>query len=844
MKPEISVIMPVYNCKQYIFESIKSICNQTFQNWELIIINDNSIENIEEEIIKIQDDRIHYHVFTEHEGLFNSLKYGLQHAQGDFITFHDPDDISSPTRFDEQLNYLKCNEDIGMVSCLIRCFTNEISYRNACTFIEKIQNGYISNEQIENSIINGFSPIIFPTILMRKSLLSGIEFHKEKNEIEDYFQILLYLLKQGKLEKVKSILYYYRRHKNSYHIINENDYSKTVESQLRKSGIQNFIKYRELYKDLKKEQNTVSGLQEDSPLRILMLIDALNIGGAETYVLELAKSLVKLGAYVVIGTSGGPMAEVFKHYGLKVVKVPFSSDYISNKNIMELIKLTKVIIDEEKINLLHCNLFASMRLGSEIYRSYKIPYIVTIHGLFYPNDILFASCINAAKIIAVSEPVKKLVELKLGSRIRGEIVVIPNGIDIDNFQPQHKAKNLKNELGIPEDSQIVTYCSRIVWGKTKAAEAFIFACFCLMIKNKHLYAFVVGDGADKNIITREVNILNKILNRNAIQVVGAKFNVLPYYQNANIVVGTARVALEAMSCGKPVIAVGNQGYAGIIDSQSMNEQWNMYFGDHDSISKVDALTLAKDLNELLNNPKKCKLLGEWGRSWCEKKFDSCLVVKDIFNLYREVLLEKEAENTNIENISNQVETDIQTKRSLILENTSIIISILSKEMEFIPEVSKVVFDSHEGVVQYCSNCIHRRLVISIPFTIILKDKNDSHKILKLHDSLHLDFNGCSCNSCNHKQNIECITLMSLKDKFGMTIDNEIKNEPIIDKNNQNIICEIITRIYVDCYDSGVSNQETGIYGSSSVIDADNLLAKGTAYDANSFMKKYPDNKFH
>ncbi len=52
MKPEISVIMPVYNCKQYIFESIKSICNQTFENWELIIINDNSIENIEEEIKK------------------------------------------------------------------------------------------------------------------------------------------------------------------------------------------------------------------------------------------------------------------------------------------------------------------------------------------------------------------------------------------------------------------------------------------------------------------------------------------------------------------------------------------------------------------------------------------------------------------------------------------------------------------------------------------------------------------------------------------------------------------------------------------------------------------------
>ncbi|MCS4483840.1 glycosyltransferase [Clostridium botulinum] len=183
------------------------------------------------------------------------------------------------------------------------------------------------------------------------------------------------------------------------------------------------------------------------------------------YVLELAKSLEKLGAHVVIGTSGGPLVEVFKHYGLKVVKIPFTSDYISNKNIMKLIKLTKKIIDEEKINLLHCHLFASMRLGNDIYRSYKIPYIVTLHGLFYPNDVLFESCINATKIIAVSKPIKKLIESKLGSRIRGEIMVLPNGIDMENFHPHHTVKHFKAQLGIPENSQIITYCSRLDWGK-------------------------------------------------------------------------------------------------------------------------------------------------------------------------------------------------------------------------------------------------------------------------------------------------------------------------------------------------------------------------------------------
>ncbi len=838
MKPEISVIMPVYNCKQYIFESIKSICNQSFENWELIIINDNSIENIEEEIQKIQDDRIHYHAFVEHEGLFNSLKYGLQQAQGDFITFHDPDDISSPTRFDEQLNYLKSNDDLGMVSCLIRCFTNDTSYRNACTFIEKIQNAYISKEQIENAIINGFSPVIFPTIMMRRSLLSGIEFHKEENQLEDYFQIFLHLLKQGRLEKLNSILYYYRRHKNSYHIQNEKSYSETVKAQLSKSGIQNFIKYRELYKDLEKEQYVVSKSKEDSPLRILMLIDALNIGGTEMYVLELAKSLEKLGAHVIIGTSGGPLVEVFKHYELKVVKIPFTSDYISNKNIMKLIKLTKKIIDEEKINLLHCHLFASMRLGNDIYRSYKIPYIVTLHGLFYPNDILFLSCINAAKIIAVSEPIKKQIQSKLGSRIRGEIVVIPNGIDMENFHPQHTVKNLTNQLGIPENSQVITYCSRLDWGKTLAAEAFIFACYILMNKNKHLHAFVIGDGADKNLITHEVNILNKMLQRNAIHVVGAKFNVLPYYQNANIVVGTARVALEAMSCGKPVIAVGNHGYTGIINPKSMKEQWNMYFGDHDSIKKADPLTLAKDLNELLQNTKSCKSLEKWGRNWCKEKFDSRLVAKDILNLYQEVLSEKEVENTHKENMYNNIEMDIQTKESPLLEKTFSVISTIPDDIEFTPEINEIAFGSNNAVVRYCNNCINGKFDITIPFTIILKDKKDSSKTLTVPDLLHFELNGYNCNNCIHKQDCECEEVVNIKDKCGMKIETEINNNPIIDQYNQNIKFQVITRIYVNLCDSDIFDLGTEIYRSSSIIGGDD----NSDYDDNSLMGGYPHNR--
>ncbi|MCS4463553.1 hypothetical protein JTT01_02260 [Clostridium botulinum] len=60
-------------------------------------------------------------------------------------------------------------------------------------------------------------------------------------------------------------------------------------------------------------------------------------------------------------------------------------------------------------------------------------------------------------------------------------------------------------------------------------------------------------------------------------------------------------------------------------------------------------------------------MGKWGRRWCEEKFDNRLVAKDIFNLYQEVLSEKEVKNTDKENMPNKIETDIQTKESPLLE---------------------------------------------------------------------------------------------------------------------------------------------------------------------------------
>lgn len=636
MKPLISIIMPVYNCETFMEESISSIIGQTYSNWELIIVNDGSEDNTEEKVSKIKDGRIRLVNLRQHQGLTSAFLEGYKLAKGDFIIRHDGDDISAPNRLEMQLKYLLENPQDGMVSCLISCFTREQAMAKDCTFVERIQNHYINYEDIQRAIIGGFIPILFPTLMIRKELMDKVDLEKGPLEFDDHVELLLELIKMGKVRKVKAILYSYRRHKDAYHMQNEKEYNKYVSKLLKNPSIKNHLKYNDFYKDLKASKNNIQ-MNEKSKIRVLMLIDALNVGGTETHVVNITKKLIEMGVYVVVGTSGGPTEAMLHSYGIKVIKIPMEGDYISNKKKFGMLKLVKTIIDEEKINLIHCHLFASMQLASELYRMYKIPYVVTVHGLFYPNNILYSTCIKASKIIAVSEPVKEMLETKLEGRVKNKIVVIPNGVSADMIKNSNRTVNIRKELNIPKNAGILCYCSRLDWNKTNAARVFLFSVSQLLSDFNNLYAVIVGDGPGREDIEKEAQVINEMVNKKVIHLVGAKVDVIPYYKESAIVIGTGRVALEAMLCGKPIIAVGNQGYAGPITERTRDIQWKMYFGDHDSLEKPNAARIARDIKYLILNPEARKRIGSWGRKWCEKNFNNDELVREITQIYKSAL---------------------------------------------------------------------------------------------------------------------------------------------------------------------------------------------------------------
>lgn len=102
MNDLVSIIMPSYNTAQYIAETIQSVINQTYQNWELIIVDDCSTDNTDIVIGEIKDPRIRYIKNEKNSGAAVSRNRALREANGRWVAFLDSDDLWKPEKLENR----------------------------------------------------------------------------------------------------------------------------------------------------------------------------------------------------------------------------------------------------------------------------------------------------------------------------------------------------------------------------------------------------------------------------------------------------------------------------------------------------------------------------------------------------------------------------------------------------------------------------------------------------------------------------------------------------------------------------------------------------------------------
>lgn len=140
--PTISIIMSVYNGEQYLRKSIESILNQTFSDFEFIIINDGSSDRTPEILSDYERKDKRVRVFNQSNmGLTVSLNHGIAYAKGKYIARMDCGDISMPTRIEKQLQYLVNNEKTGIVGTHFSYINDDGKITN--TVYRPVENGFL-----------------------------------------------------------------------------------------------------------------------------------------------------------------------------------------------------------------------------------------------------------------------------------------------------------------------------------------------------------------------------------------------------------------------------------------------------------------------------------------------------------------------------------------------------------------------------------------------------------------------------------------------------------------------------------------------------------------------------
>ncbi len=199
----VSIIMPSYNTAKYIKDSINSVIEQTYKNWELIIVDDCSSDNTDEVVKQFNDDRIKYFKNETNSGAAVSRNRALKEAKGKWIAFLDSDDLWHKEKLEKQINFMEKNGYI-------------FTYTDYRIQLNDVWEPYIITAPNMVNLRKLYNYCYFSTITAmydRETVgLIQIADIRKNNDYAMWFEIMK---KAGKAYRLPECLAYYIKHENS-----------------------------------------------------------------------------------------------------------------------------------------------------------------------------------------------------------------------------------------------------------------------------------------------------------------------------------------------------------------------------------------------------------------------------------------------------------------------------------------------------------------------------------------------------------------------------------------------------------------------------------------------------
>ncbi len=202
--------MPVYNAEKFVAEAIDSILNQTFKDFEFLIINDGSSDQSESIVNRYGDKRIRYIKNNSNLKVAETLNKGIYLAKGKYIARMDADDISLPERLMHQVSFLDSNPDVGVCGTWFR--TTGASTRTVRTPVD---------DRDIKSFLFFNSPFCHPSVMIRKEVLLQNNITYENILYAEDYLLWIKLSRYTKMANIPEVLFIYREHDSNISLINK-----------------------------------------------------------------------------------------------------------------------------------------------------------------------------------------------------------------------------------------------------------------------------------------------------------------------------------------------------------------------------------------------------------------------------------------------------------------------------------------------------------------------------------------------------------------------------------------------------------------------------------------------
>ncbi len=209
--PSVSVLLPCYNAAETLGETLESLAQQTFADFEVVAVDDGSEDSTWGMLQDWAARDSRFRVFScPHGGVIEASAAGLEKCQGRYIARMDADDRAHPQRLEKQVAYLDDVPEVAAVSCLVKAFPDEHVREGFRIYIEWL-NSLVTDEEIRREIFVE-SPLPNPSVTFRKEWLQRMGGYQEHGWPEDYDLYLRMYLAGAKFAKIPQVLLEWREH--------------------------------------------------------------------------------------------------------------------------------------------------------------------------------------------------------------------------------------------------------------------------------------------------------------------------------------------------------------------------------------------------------------------------------------------------------------------------------------------------------------------------------------------------------------------------------------------------------------------------------------------------------